>query len=419
MRERIRFSEAAKGFTLLEILLYSAILGIVGLSLTGFFSNIYDYYYNVQIKGNVEQSLRYSAQVMQQAIRQAISASSTGSLLTLTMATSSLNPTVFGLDTNAGRIYQNVASGGNIYISPQDLLVTNLSFSSVSSALSKVQDPYRWAWSGGASSTSTNEGVGWIDFGPSSNSVGIPLGAGDLYGMAYVPSSGGYFSLNCVTTNSCSTVSYKVYEDASWTLRGWAWSDRYGWLSFNSADTTSTVPYAVSIASSTGYFSGYAWSENIGWVSFNCSNDNSCGTSNYKVRVALNQATPVNAIQISITMQSRAAIPQLQFSDTYTFSVPFLPQSTVRITGVSPSSGSGIVTLTSITGTGFASGATTHLSRSGFHDIFPTTECTFVSPTSLQTCAYDVSSAQKGYWDLVVTNPDGQTGILPRAFQVQ
>ncbi len=31
--------------------------------------------------------------------------------------------------------------------------------------------------------------------------------------------------------------------------------------------------------------SGYAWSSNVGWISLNCSNDSSCATSDYKVRI--------------------------------------------------------------------------------------------------------------------------------------
>jgi hypothetical protein len=69
-------------------------------------------------------------------------------------------------------------------------------------------------------------------------------------------------------------------------LKGYAWSENIGWISFSSnncdsdgntfldvvcgGDNSSTpiTPYSVSVDNSTGKFSGYAWSENIGWISF-------------------------------------------------------------------------------------------------------------------------------------------------------
>lgn len=54
-------------------------------------------------------------------------------------------------------------------------------------------------------------------------------------------------------------------------LYGWAWSETFGWISFNSSDAgAGGGPYAVTINSS-GDWSGYAWSEYLGWVSFNAS----------------------------------------------------------------------------------------------------------------------------------------------------
>ncbi|MEK7647105.1 MAG: myxococcus cysteine-rich repeat containing protein [Patescibacteria group bacterium] len=52
-------------------------------------------------------------------------------------------------------------------------------------------------------------------------------------------------------------------------LRGYAWSDNVGWLSFSCENTSycATSNYGVVIDAS-GVLSGYAWSDNIGWVSF-------------------------------------------------------------------------------------------------------------------------------------------------------
>jgi len=64
-------------------------------------------------------------------------------------------------------------------------------------------------------------------------------------------------------------------------LTGWAWSETFGWFSFNSTDSSAGGgPYAVSINSS-GNWSGYAWSDNVGWMSFNSSDVSVCGSAGY------------------------------------------------------------------------------------------------------------------------------------------
>ena len=80
-------------------------------------------------------------------------------------------------------------------------------------------------------------------------------------------------------------------KDADGNLSGWAWSEKFGWISFNCSndDSCTSSNYKVTINSSTNEFEGYAWSENLGWISFNCntggpSQTNICDQSNYKVR---------------------------------------------------------------------------------------------------------------------------------------
>lgn len=57
-------------------------------------------------------------------------------------------------------------------------------------------------------------------------------------------------------------------------LKGWAWSDGTGWLSFSSANPelgagpAYGVTFSTTTNSTVGNFGGYAWSPNIGWVSF-------------------------------------------------------------------------------------------------------------------------------------------------------
>jgi hypothetical protein len=59
-------------------------------------------------------------------------------------------------------------------------------------------------------------------------------------------------------------------------LRGHAWSDTIGWISFNCKDggptannICSTSNYLATTTAVSGTLSGYAWSDSVGWISFN------------------------------------------------------------------------------------------------------------------------------------------------------
>jgi hypothetical protein len=78
-------------------------------------------------------------------------------------------------------------------------------------------------------------------------------------------------------------------------LFGWAWSDNFGWISFNSKNDHSELlsgtqeanfAYGV-IANSGNELSGYAWSDNIGWVSFN--ENSGCPSSPCRAKIAGNK----------------------------------------------------------------------------------------------------------------------------------
>lgn len=61
-----------------------------------------------------------------------------------------------------------------------------------------------------------------------------------------------------------------AYAGQTDRVKGWAWSENIGWISFNcfNLGTCGTVDYGVTIASDNQTMSGYAWSENIGWIDF-------------------------------------------------------------------------------------------------------------------------------------------------------
>ena len=412
-------SKIFKGFTLIELLIYLGVLVIVTIGMIALLNQIGDSYLNAQGKTQLTQALRFSSQTIAQTIRASSKIiTATSSSLILQMNDSSKNPTEFGLENN--RIYKKEGTGGKEYLTPKNILITKLDFSYLSTFLTESILGSQWAWSGGASSNSINEGVGWIDFNPNSSDVRIPIGQGEFLGMAYIPSLDSYLSLNCISTDSCESANYKVYSDNNGVLHGFAWSDNFGWLSFNSNDVSSSIPYSVSISSTTGDFIGWAWSENIGWVSFNCANSqvNSCSTVNYKVQANRSMGTPINTVYVSITARTSSLLPDFSVSDSYDFAVPVVPVFNIKVTAVYPNSGLGSVSLT-ISGSNFQNGATSKLSRPGFNDILPTSNCNFVSSSSLQNCQFDVSGKPKGLWDVIVINPDGQMGILPQGFEIQ
>lgn len=142
-----------------------------------------------------------------------------------------------------------------------------------------------WAW---------NDVIGWINFYETDS---VTVKAKEVEGWA--SSSIGAISLNCNPISNpdgddiCITVPYKVSNNGSGTLSGWAWNDLIGWISFcgnilNNGCATSSQPYGVPILSRVADqppsdFWGLAWNDLVGWISFNCIDYGNCGTSNYMV----------------------------------------------------------------------------------------------------------------------------------------
>jgi len=192
--------------------------------------------------------------------------------------------------------------------------VTSLTFSPTGPESLAISTTDHYAW---------NDQVGWIDFAYPGGNVKAPSGAGDFTGLAYILSDQSWISLNCLSTDSCSTVNYKVSSDSDGNLSGWAWSENYGWISFNCStdDSCASSTYKVTMNSDTGEMDGYAYSENIGWISFNCDTGGAaqadiCTTSSYKVQ---NLRLRTVAIKIDVTLQYNSPKPELAVSQTRTF----------------------------------------------------------------------------------------------------
>jgi len=88
------------------------------------------------------------------------------------------------------------------------------------------------------------------------------------------------------------------------------------------------------------------------------------------------------------------------------------------VTGITPSSNTtgATVSITNLAGTGFGSPATVRLARTGYSNI-SATSVVVVSTTKI-TCTFNLAGAAAGAWDVVVVNPDGQTGTLGGGFTI-
>ena len=134
-----------------------------------------------------------------------------------------------------------------------------------------------WAW---------NDITSWIDFGYAAGNVGV----NDTKLFGYASSPMGLIAFDCATTpngNICAGPAGNWgVTNTGGTLRGWAYSDSIGWISFDSVTAGSPVSYGVTIDAASGEFKGWAWNDVVGWISMNCSNAGTCNAVNYKVKTS-------------------------------------------------------------------------------------------------------------------------------------
>lgn len=168
------------------------------------------------------------------------------------------------------------------------LIVAGLTSTPISLADTNISatSSEHWAW---------NDVIGWINFYETNT---VTVGAKTIEGWA--SSSIGAISLNCNPISNpdgddiCGSVPYKVSNNGSGTLSGWAWNDLIGWISFcgnilNNGCATSSVSYGVPVISRTSDqppsdFWKYAWNDVIGWISFNsCDSLGICNPASYQV----------------------------------------------------------------------------------------------------------------------------------------
>ena len=93
-------------------------------------------------------------------------------------------------------------------------------------------------------------------------------------------------------------------------------------------------------------------------------------------------------------------------------------QSLIAVSSITPSTAmnTSAVSITDLIGTGFMSGATVKLTKTGSPDI-TATGVSVVSPTKI-SCTFALTGKEAGQWNVVVTNPDGTSATLPHGFTI-
>ncbi|HWQ65359.1 MAG TPA: PKD domain-containing protein, partial [Methanospirillum sp.] len=88
------------------------------------------------------------------------------------------------------------------------------------------------------------------------------------------------------------------------------------------------------------------------------------------------------------------------------------------VTSITPSTAlnTGPVTISNLAGTNYQTGAVVNLTRSGYSNITATS--VVVSSGTQITCMFPITGAISGVWNVMVTNPDGQTGTLLSGFTI-
>ncbi len=310
-----------KAFTLLELLIYSGILVVSAGLVSGIVYTVSRANIKTQVNDALSNQLTRFEEVFRQKIQIAKDINSiSGSVLSLEISDANKNPTIFTLANNVAYIQEGSDSQVALNDSTK-VKVTSLVFASTGPESTSISNTYHYAW---------NDQVGWIDFAYPGGNIQIPTGEGDLSGLAYVISDSHWISLNCLSTESCydadenpTGIDYKVSSDANGNLTGWAWSEYYGWISFNclTDNSSSFSDYKVTIDQENGEFDRHAYSENIGWISFNCKTggdyqSNICDVSDYKVQDIRSRTT---AIKIDISIRYNSEKAELSATSTNSF----------------------------------------------------------------------------------------------------
>ncbi len=143
----MKLPHTQKGFTIIELLLYVSIAGVILLSVSGFLSTLLESRVKNQTIAEVEQQGTQAMQMMTQTLRNGVSIttpafSATSSMLLLTTPTSANNPTIFSLFGGALQMKegaQATTSLTNARVSVSGLVFSNLSATSTIGTTTRIR----------------------------------------------------------------------------------------------------------------------------------------------------------------------------------------------------------------------------------------------------------------------------------------
>lgn len=124
-----------QSFTLIELLLYIAIISLVLVSITGFFWNVASGNIKEKSYQEVQQNGRFAMTKITQEIKKAVGINSpapgsSANSLSLAMSDPNLNPTIF--DVSGGKLRITQGASVPIELTTDQVLVSNLQFTNLS-----------------------------------------------------------------------------------------------------------------------------------------------------------------------------------------------------------------------------------------------------------------------------------------------
>ena len=129
-----------KGFTLMELLVYIALIGLIGTAMVRYTIGVSNARNKNFVTQEVQAQGRTALQMISQRIRAANAVNATSStfgtdpgVLSLAMSDSSKNPTIIDLTADDGRLRIKEGSSATQVISDDNLAITNLVFTDLTS----------------------------------------------------------------------------------------------------------------------------------------------------------------------------------------------------------------------------------------------------------------------------------------------
>ncbi len=124
-----------RAFTLIEIIIYLAIVGTVAVTLVMYSISVSTSRGKAEVVAEVQANARFALGIMRQKIRTAssinISANTLNDdpgVLSLTMLSTAENPTIFGLDARNGRLCMKIGANPCEFLTSDEISVTDLRF---------------------------------------------------------------------------------------------------------------------------------------------------------------------------------------------------------------------------------------------------------------------------------------------------